>query len=235
MVDSKDIPEGNVHRRMEALETSNRRLSEEIARLRKVEERLRLSMHGANDGIWDWNLIDGTIYFDDRYFTMAGYEPNAFPGNFDEWEKRVHPDDIDAANRAIKSYLAGKSERFGIEFRFLRKDGRYMWIRGKGKIVARDDGGTPVRFIGTHSDITDPKLITQALRQSEEKYSKLFQDSIPIGKWFSSRSRTTATVWTRKPASAFSNRFLPPNPRGWGRAWDSVSPISSLRKTTGEK
>jgi len=113
-------------------------------------------------------------------FIMAGYVPHEFPGRFDEWEKRVHPDDIDAAKTAVSRYLNGDKTIHEIEFRFLRKDGEYMWIRGKGKIVARDQAGNPTRFIGTHSNISKQKRAEEALRNNEQLLSNVF-DSMQEG------------------------------------------------------
>lgn len=133
-------------------------------RLRDSQQRLDLALDGANEGIWDWNLESDTLLFDSRYYTIAGYAPNEFPATFEEWEKRVHPDDIRETKTAIKQYLSGDLENFDEEFQFLRKDGGYMWIQGRGKIVARKENGDPIRFIGTHADITQRKKVEESLR-----------------------------------------------------------------------
>ena len=83
---------------------------------------------------------------------------------YGEWEKRVHPDDRDEVLARIEQYLSGRSEVYDVEFRFLHKSGDYMWIEGKGKIVARNASGAPKRFIGTHSDISGRKEIERLLR-----------------------------------------------------------------------
>lgn len=111
----------------------------------------------ADDGLWDWNLADKTVFFDRRYYMMAGYEPNSFPHHFDEWFKRVHPDDIHSTQKSVQDYLQGHLPMFDVEFRFLRQDGTWMWIRGRGKIVERDSEGTVTRIVGTHTDITERK------------------------------------------------------------------------------
>lgn len=146
--------------------------------LKKREERLELAMMVANDGIWDWDISTDNVFFDARYFTMAGYEPNEFPQNFNEWAKRVHPEDAERSMEAIRAHLEGHRAAFDMEFRFLRKEGTWMWIRGKAKVVERDENGAVMRMVGTHSDIT-------LLKQAEENLmmqNKLLQgilDGIP--------------------------------------------------------
>ena len=159
-------------------EIAERKQAEEA--LRESEEQLNLAMAGANDGIWDWNLEENTAHFDDRYYTMAGYEPQEFPADFDAWVSHVHPDDIERSKEAINQYLAGEIPRYDVEFRFRRKDGAWMWIRSRGKTVEYDDVGTPIRFIGTHSDITARKQAEEALRESEEKYRLLVENQTDL-------------------------------------------------------
>jgi diguanylate cyclase (GGDEF)-like protein/PAS domain S-box-containing protein len=150
-----------------SLDITERKLAEQA--LRENEERLDLALSVANDGIWDWHLDSNTVFFDGRYYTMAGYEPNEFPGDFSEWEKRVHPDDIQQTKLAIERYLAGESEGYKAEFRFLHKNGDYIWIRARGKIVARDEEGNPTRFVGTHSDITERVWVEMELYRANKQ------------------------------------------------------------------
>jgi len=131
------------------------------------QSRNQLTMKIANDGIWDWHIDTNLVVFDERYYTMAGYKKDEFPYTFEEWEKRVHPDDIAHAINDFQAYLAGNSNCYDVDFRFLCKNKRYMWIKSRGKIVKRDKQGTATRFIGTHSDITvqkthEEKILYQA-------------------------------------------------------------------------
>ncbi|HPH11349.1 MAG TPA: PAS domain-containing protein [Thermotogota bacterium] len=142
--------------------------------LRQSEERLELAMAAKNEGVWDWNLVTNQAFFDDRYYTMAGYEAGEFPQDFSSWTARVHPDDLPTAEAAIKAHLSGESDRFDIDFRFKCKNGSWMWIQGRGKIMERDEAGAPSRMIGTHTDITERKQAEEALRESEAKLSALF-------------------------------------------------------------
>lgn len=141
------------------------------------EERHRLAMMVANDGLWDWDLTTNEVYFDPRYYIMAGYEVDEFPHRLEEFQQRVHPDDLAYVMAEAQKHLNGQSERFEVEFRFRRKDGGYMWIQGKGQIVTRDEQGRPLRFVGTHSDISARKQVEEALRTSEETYRNLFHNA----------------------------------------------------------
>ncbi|NLD38509.1 MAG: PAS domain S-box protein [Desulfatiglans sp.] len=138
-------------------------------------ERLNRVMAIKNEGIWDWNLKSNLTSFDDIYYSMAGYEPQGFPQDFNSWKERVHPDDQPLAESAINGYLSGQSEMFDVEFRFRRKDDSWMWIQGLGKIVEWDEKGNPVRMMGTHTDITRRRIAEDALRDSEKKHRQLFE------------------------------------------------------------
>lgn len=143
--------------------------------LQTSRERLRLALAVANDGLWDWDIATNTTFFDPRYFTMAGYEPDAFPHDFHQWRQRVHQEDLASALAKIQAHLTGKTKKFDLEFRFRRKDNTYMWIRGQGMVVKRDKEGNPLRMVGTHTDITERKQAEQRLKESEEQKRLLLE------------------------------------------------------------
>ena len=162
-------------------------ISTDITKLKRIEKALQLSeqrydfaMSVVNDGIWDWRLDNNSIYFDSRYYTMLGYEDGEFPGDFEEFKKRVHADDFAKVIRQIKQYLSGEQKSFDSEFRFLRKDGRYLWVRSRGRIIERDKNGEPLRFLGTHADINHRKLTEQALVQSERHFRNLIETTSAV-------------------------------------------------------
>ncbi|MBN2659084.1 MAG: PAS domain-containing protein [Spirochaetales bacterium] len=133
------------------------------------EQRYDFAMSVANDGVWDWDLINNIQHFDNRYYVMAGYSPEAFPPALGEWEIRVHPDDLDRVKRAIDNYLNDLVSLYDEEYRFLTATGGYMWIRSRAKIVSRDENNSPTRIIGTHTDITNQKKAEEELRSTIEE------------------------------------------------------------------
>jgi PAS domain S-box-containing protein len=121
------------------------------------EKRWQFALEGAGDGIWDWNPQTNEIYFSKQWKNMLGYDDAEIKNTLDEWENRVHPADLSHVNQLIKAHLAGDSLLYSSEHRLQCKDGSYKWILDSGKIMQRDEDGNPIRFIGTHKDISDRK------------------------------------------------------------------------------
>lgn len=134
--------------------------------LRMSEERWHFALEGSGDGVFDWNLVTGEIFFSDRWKTMLGYEPSEISNNFEEWQKRVHPDDLEASYVDLNNHLTGQTPHYVNEHRMLGKDGNYKWILARGKVIERTIDGKPSRIIGTHKDITDRKLEEEQLRKN---------------------------------------------------------------------
>lgn len=153
----------------------------EIA-LQKSEDKLSKTLIAANDGTWDWNLITNEINFDPQYYKMAGYEVNEFPQVIQEFQKRVHPEDVEYVFTQVQKHLEGETDKYQVEFRFQKKNGSWLWIMGRGLIVEQDENNKPLRFIGTHRDITELKQTEEALRESEKNLLEA-QRIAKIGRW----------------------------------------------------
>ncbi len=150
---------------------TDRKQTEEA--LRVSRERLEFALDAVNDGVWEWEIASGRAYFSPRYFTMLGYAPDELPSNFRTWETLVHPDDLDPAMKRVRACLAGDGTTYDVEFRMRAKDGEWMWILGRGKVVERDSSGNPLRMAGTHVDITERKRAEEALRESTARHQAL--------------------------------------------------------------
>lgn len=132
--------------------------------LRESKERYRLAVEGANDGIWDWNLKTGELFYSIRYKSMLGLQEHEMEHTLNAWEERLHPDDYPAAKKAISDYLEGITEQYVAEFRIKHKDGHYIWMLERGK-AQFDEEGKAVRMLGSSTDITDRKKADELLQQ----------------------------------------------------------------------
>jgi len=144
---------------------------------RKDIDRLKMAMEVATDGFWDWQVDTDEVFFDNRYYTMAGYEPDEFPGTFQEWEKRVHPEDLAQAKARLSMYFGSESDIYQADFRFQTKQNKWIWIRARGKAFGRDENGNPIRMIGTHTNITQIKQAEAIRQRSEESYRLLVENA----------------------------------------------------------
>jgi PAS domain S-box-containing protein len=126
--------------------------------LRESEERLRLALIAANQGLYDLNVQTGDAVVSPEYARMLGYEPEDFQETNAKWRDRIHPDDLAFVYQVYEDYVAGKLDTYRVEFRQRTKSGAWKWILSLGKIVSWDSQGQPLRMLGTHTDITDRKL-----------------------------------------------------------------------------
>ncbi len=127
------------------------------AALRESEERWKFALEGAGDGVWDWNLKTGDVFYSNQLKAMLGYREEDISNRFEEWERLLHPEDSRKFKRAIDLVLLGETVAFTCEFRMLTKDGNWRWILARGKAVEVDASNVPTRIIGTNSDITERK------------------------------------------------------------------------------
>ena len=141
----------------------------------ETEERLRLARSVANDGFWDWDLSTQTVYFDPRYYFIAGYAVDEFPHRLEEFQQRVHPDDQAEVMATLQRSLKDQTSRCEAEFRFRKKAGDYLWILSQWLIVERDAQGKPARLVGTHTDITKRKQTEEMLRRQHEMLARTEQ------------------------------------------------------------
>jgi PAS domain S-box-containing protein len=145
-------------------------------RLTELEERFELVLRATSEGLWDWNLLTGEIYYSPRWKAILGYEEDEIGSGFDEWQSRVHPDDLERALATVQAHLDSDAAVYELEHRLRHKDGSYRWIHARGASV-RDAEGHVYRLTGSHADITDRKEAEAALREREAQYRSIFEST----------------------------------------------------------
>jgi PAS domain S-box-containing protein len=142
---------------------------EEIERaLRESEQRLALALDAANDGIWDIHLPAGDFYSSDRFAAILGYAPDEKPTTLDEVNALMKGVDPEQMRRLFTEERPDGREAV-VEARLRRKDGSWAWVEIKGRTVARDPGGRPMRMVGTISDISARKAAEAELRRAQDR------------------------------------------------------------------
>ena len=159
--------------------TATRELREE---LRITEERWRLAISSNNDGVWDWDIATGEVFRDARCLEIVGYQPGELPSDRHIWQSIGHPEDSPATNKALADYLVGRVPLYQSEYRVRHKLGHWVWMMSRGKIVARDALGQPLRMVGTKTDVTSRKELEERLRHGEELSLQLGRLA-QIGAW----------------------------------------------------
>lgn len=137
--------------------------------LLESEERLQLALEASGDGLWDWNIETGAVYYSPRYLEMLDYEADEFPQDLTTWEQLVHPEDLVWVKDILKAHLKDTSVSYSFDYRLLTKSGEWKWIADYGKVVAWDKGGNPIRMSGTHKDISERKQIELELQKAKEE------------------------------------------------------------------
>ncbi len=135
---------------------------------RRSEERFKLAMKGASDGLWDWNLVTGEVYYSPRWAYMLGYDTEELEPTVETFRRLVHPDDLDQVRAAEASCLSGRTDRYQTEFRMLHRDSIYITILSRAFLV-RDEAGNPIRITGTHVDISEREYAAETLKEAKER------------------------------------------------------------------
>lgn len=149
-----------------------------LSLLRRSEERLERALWGADLGLWDADLSTGNAYFSDHWNRMLGYAPGEFPTRIDSLLSIVHPEDQQTLIKAWQEHAEGRTSYFESEHRLQAKDGRWIWVCDRARIIARDDQGKPSRAAGTQYEISQRKNIELELRRSEARF-QAFMEHLP--------------------------------------------------------
>ena len=127
--------------------------------IQKSEQQLELALAGSGLGLWDWHVPSGEFAFSERWAAMLGYSMDEIKPHPRSLEQLVHPDDWPFVRAARDAHLRGETRAYVSEHRLRHKDGHWVWVLDRGKVVVRDAEGKPLRAAGTHLDISDNKRL----------------------------------------------------------------------------
>jgi PAS domain S-box-containing protein len=133
-----------------------------------AEQRLRLALEAAQQGIYDLNVQTGDALVSTEYATMLGHDPVTFKETNAAWIERLHLDDRERVAATYRDYVAGRLSDYRVEFRQRTREGGWKWILSIGRLVEWDASGAPLRMLGTHTDITDRRSAEEALREMNQ-------------------------------------------------------------------
>jgi PAS domain S-box-containing protein len=151
-------------------DVTERKMAEEAAR--KKDQSLAEAQRIAHLGNWHWNIENNELAWSDEIYRIFGLLPQEFGATYDAFLECVHPEDREAVQEAVHRSLADPSIPYSIEHRVIRPDGRERIVHEQGEVTF-DDGGRPIRMIGTVLDITERKEAAEMLQRSQEELRRL--------------------------------------------------------------
>ena len=149
--------------------------------LKESNERYNFISRATNDMVWDWDLVTNKVYRNKegwkKIFRTVDEEIENI--SIDDWDSRIHPDDLDKVNEIQQEIQTSKKDFFEVECRVLRDDGIYAFIHDRGQII-RNVHGEAVRMIGATQDITQRKEAELQVAKSEFRFRSLVQNSAEL-------------------------------------------------------
>lgn len=136
--------------------------------LEESQQRFGLAIEGMNDGIYDWDIRNGKVFYSKQFFNMLGYHNReAYIGSIDDSKMLMHPDDVLQATGHREQYLDRQITEYSSVFRMRHASGVWLWIHARGKAIF-DAAGNPLRMVGAHTDITYMREYQERLKQEKE-------------------------------------------------------------------
>jgi len=138
--------------------------------------RLEGIIEGTHVGTWEWSVQTGETVFNERWAEIIGYTLDEIsPVSIETWMKFAHPDDLKGSGEQLEAHFRGEIAYYDYESRMKHKNGEWVWVLDRGKVVSWTDDGKPLLMLGTHQDITERKKAEEVLilaKQQAEEASK---------------------------------------------------------------
>ena len=142
-------------------------IAHDVTDVARSNQRLAAVIHGTNVGTWEWNVQTGETTFDDRWAEMLGHRlADLQPVSIQTWIELVHPADLEMSKRALQQHFEGRTDAYDVELRVRHRDGHWVWIQDRGRVITRTSSGDPLLVAGTHTDISERKRSEHELRRT---------------------------------------------------------------------
>ncbi len=155
-------------------------LREREIELQLSEERWSFALDGAGHGVWDWEPQSGRIFLSRGWKTMLGYTEEDVGDSLEARARLIHPQDQPQARAELERHLRGASTVYQSQHRMLHKDGRWLWVLDRGRVVDRDATGMPLRMIGTQTDISSSKAVELQLAMAHGQLRSLLNAATQV-------------------------------------------------------
>lgn len=142
------------------------------ADLEKERKRLAGIIEATNSGTWEWNVQTGETVFNERWAEIIGYTLEEIsPISAKTWKNYCHPDDLKRCNEKLEKHFHEELPYYDVEVRMMHKNGGWVWVHDRGKVVSWTPEGKPLLMLGTHQDITERKQMNEALFKANERFT----------------------------------------------------------------
>jgi PAS domain S-box-containing protein len=156
-------------------------IGEDITEWKQATQRLSYVIQAINAGTWEWNVQTGETIFNERWAEIIGYTLDEIsPVSIDTWTKFCHPDDLESSRRRLRKCFSGQAEYYQYESRMRHKNGEWIWVLDRGKVMTWTRDGKPEWMYGTHQDTTEQKQAEAKLKANEAKLRLIIEQS-PLG------------------------------------------------------
>lgn len=157
---------------------SERKKAEEA--IKEFANKLNTIIEAVNIGTWEWNVQTGEVVLNEKWADLLGYTLEELsPISLQRWEILTHPEDLQKAYEILQKHFDGKLSQYECEVRMKHKNGSWVWILDKGKVVSWTSDGKPLMMYGTHTDITKLKEAEKALVESKQFIDNVI-NTIPV-------------------------------------------------------
>jgi PAS domain S-box-containing protein len=128
---------------------------------------------GAGTSVWAWDLKDDVLTGMDGSVALLGYAKGELRSTQEGWNKVIHPDDLAANHEAYLRHAEGHIDAYESEYRALAKNGSWRWLSERGRIVERAADGSPIRMVGTLSDVTRRRAVEGEAAERDERLRQI--------------------------------------------------------------